>query len=90
MGIQQYAVYNKAQEQRLRHLQARSHQREEEQDGDGSAMRPQPAHVFAQILAALAARILRRLDGFRLAVLSHVVETAPAVVLNEGAVSLPR
>jgi hypothetical protein len=81
-------------EQRLDHLHAGTEQREEEQEPDAKAIRPQPPQVFAEIRAAfgLLLRIVLRRVGLGLLVLDlgRFVDAAELVVLDKMPVSLPR
>ena len=59
--VEQHAVDDEPHEQRLDHLQAGADEREPEDDADAVAMRPQPAQIFAKVLASLAAEPCGRL-----------------------------
>ncbi len=104
-GVQQDAVDDEPHEQRLDHLEPRHHQREEEHQRDAAAMRPEPADVLAEVLAALAAaptglrgglglgrwRGRVRLLFLRLlAAVGVVIQPAMPIVLHEIAIALPR
>ena len=95
--FEQHAVDDEPHEQRLDHLQARGDQREHEERADRVAMRPQPAQVFAQVLAPFAAEGPFRLRGRfgrlldRLGILGcfhDSVESTLPVVLYKSLVAL--
>ena len=54
-GVEEHAVDDEPHEERLDHLEPGAEEREPEDGADRVAMRPEPAQVVAQVLAAFAA-----------------------------------
>ena len=81
-GIQQHPVDDIPHEQRLHHLQARGRQCQAQQCGGRIAIGPQPAQIFAKVLARLAWRLTLGFQSRR------IVHTPALVILNEGLIAL--
>ena len=89
-SVEQDAVDDEPDEQRLDHLEAGGHQREHEDRGDRVPVRPQPAQVLAHGFAPLAATLVGRFGFPFVAALGRVVQPSLAVVPAEVLVAVTR
>jgi len=84
-SVEQHAVGDEAHEQRLDHLEPGREDGERKDEADRVALRPKPAQVVLEVLAALGtARCLRRSSGRRVVERSRRVIAAEDVVVLAG------
>ena len=89
-GVEQDAIDDEPDEQRLDHLEAGGHQRQHEDRGDREPVRPQPPQVLAHVYPPFAAPLVGRF-GFRAAPApGRVVQPLLAVVAAEIVVAVAR